>query len=353
MADCLTTLIGITPAECPCFEGIDAGYTDSDSGYYLTDPLYGIPNLSAVLATRAQCEPADNTVYNTLNEARQSAIRDIRTDLMTALSRFREGAGAWRGVIAKNRAVTGTVNSLGKNGTQLYSTRRLIDASFVITDLFIGANFTGTVDVKFESNHRTFTQADITCNTVAGTFEQNMLVTPVTIPLYDAAEQELFYNLYWEPTGVQKPLTSSIWCCGGPGAWAKFVQVGGFNLATLEERTLYRSSTASGILIGGYISCAKLDFICNLDELNGYDWKELLGRTLLFKSAIYAFSQMISSDQVNLQTLLNAEQAGKRMKELSEAYATNIEYIAKSLPTGFSGCWGCNKSDFQISKIRT
>jgi len=61
---------------------------------------------------------------------------------------------------------------------------------------------------------------------------------------------------------------------------------------------------------------------------------------------------MMGSDAVNRYTLINAETAGKRMKDLTDAYNTNIEYIAKSLPTGFSACWGCNKSDFTISKNR-
>lgn len=354
MPDCLSTLIGIKAEDCECFEGIDEDYTVSDSGFYLTDPLYGVPNLNAILAAAPSCASGDGGVWDILNAALQSGIRDLRGDLTAALSLYRQMAGAYRGLVGKNREPgSGTVQSNGKNGVQLYSGKRLIDATFVITDLYIGANFTGSVDVKFDTNHPTFTQADIACNTVAGTFAKNTLVTPVTIPLYATAEEELFYNLYWEPADGQRPLTSQLWCCGGPGGWSKFVRAGGFNVATIESRHEYRTQNTYGILVEGYVSCATLDFVCNLDQLNGeYNWKHLLGRTLLFKSAIHAIAGMLGSDKINRYTLLNAETAAARMKFLNESYNQNIEYIAKSLPTGFSACWGCNKSDFTISKNR-
>jgi hypothetical protein len=195
MADCLATLIGIASNENECFAGIDEDFLVSDSGFYLTDPLYGIPDLNAVLANPAQGASVTD-VFTTLDNARQLAIRDLRKDLVTALHQYRESAYIWRGVAAKNLKSTGTVSLLTNAGTQIYSNRRLMDMTFVITDLYVGTNFTGTVDVNFASNNPDFTQAAITCNTVANTFAKNTLATPVSIPLYQAAETELFYNLY-------------------------------------------------------------------------------------------------------------------------------------------------------------
>lgn len=354
MPDCLDNLIGIAADDCECFAGIAEDYTVSDSGFYLTDPLYGIPNLNAILASASTCASGDGGVWDILNNSKQSGIRDLRADLTSALTRYREPVGAWRGVAAKElRPQSATITAAGKNGVQVYSHKRLIDMAFVVTELYVGSNLTGTVDVKFESNNPDFTQADITCNTVAGTFAKNTLDTEVRLPLYAPAEERLFYNLYWEPGVGERPLSGRLTCCGGGAAWSKFVEIGGFNLADIDTYTRYASSSGCGVLLGGYISCNRLDFICNLDQLNGYDWKRLLGRTLLFRSAINAIAAMASSDNINRYTLLGAEQAGKRMNDLTTAYNTNIEYIAKSLPTGFSGCWGCNKSDFKISKIRT
>ena len=355
MADCLDTLIGIAADDCECFAGIDEDYTVSDSGFYLTDPLYGVPNLNAILASAQTCASGDGGVWDILNNSKQSAIRDLRSDLTAALTMFREPAGAWRGLAAKElRPQSATITAAGKNGVQVYSHRRLIDMAFVVTDVYVGSNLTGTVDVKFDTNNPDFTQADITCNTVAGTFEKNTLVTEVRLPLYSPAEERLFYNLYWEPGVGERPLAGRMWCntCGGGAAWSKFVEIGGFNLVTIDSYTRYAASAGYGLLLGGYISCNRLDFICNLDELNGYEWKQLLGRTLLFRAAINALATMASSDNINRYTLLGAEQAGKRMNDLTDAYNKNIEYIAKSLPTGFSGCWGCNKSDFKTAKIR-
>ena len=352
MADCLDTLIGIAADDCECFAGIDGDYTVSDSGFYLTDPLYGVPNLDAVLANSLPCT-ADSGVWEILNSAKQRAIRDIRSDLTATLSKHREPAGAWRGYAGTTKQPVATTNqALGKNGIQVYSQARSIDMAFIVTEVYIGSNLTGTVSLKFDTNNPDFTQADITCNSVAGTFEKNVLEAPVSLPLYNAAEQRLFYNLYWEPGTGERPLSGKIWCCGGRPAWTQYVEIGGLNLATIEPYTRYQASTGYGVMLGGYLSCNRLDFICNLDELNGYEWKQLLGRTLLFKAAIHAIAGMIGSDEINRFSLLQADQAGKRMQALSEMYSTNVEYIAKSLPTGFSGCWGCNKSDLQIRKIR-
>jgi hypothetical protein len=356
MPDCLSTLIGIAANDCECFAGIDEDYTVSDSGFYLTDPLNGVPNLNAILASAPSCTSGDGGVWDILNAALQSGIRDLRGDLTASLSLHRQMAGAWRGNAAKTLEPTGTVNAAnGKNGLQITSERRLIDMAFVVTDLYVGSNLTGTTPVKFSANLPSdeFTQADVSCNTVAGTFAKNHLATEIRLPLYSPSEERIFYNLYWEPGIGERPLVGKIWCCGGPGGWSKFVDIGGFNLATIDPYTKYSGSAAYGLLIGGYISCNELDFVCNLDQLNGeYNWKHLLGRTLLFKSAIHAIAGMLGSDSVNRYTLINAETAGKRMKDLTDAYNTNIEYIAKSLPTGFSACWGCNKSDFTISKNR-
>jgi hypothetical protein len=352
MADCLATLIGIAPNETECFTGIDEDYLTSDSGYYMTHPAYGIPNLNAVLANPPQ-GASDPGVFETLNTARQLAITELRKDLTTALHMYRESAYAWRGVAAKNLKSTGVAQLLTNAGAQIYTDRRLHDMTFVITDLYIGTNFTGTVDVNFASNNADFSQAAIECNTVANTWNKNTLATAVSIPLYNAAETELYYNLYMNLTGTDRALNAQIWCCGGPGGWKQAVEIGGFNLATIADRTKYRGSTAYGIILGGYLSCAPLDWICNLDELNGYSWKQLLGVTLLYKATMFALSGMLQSGQVNQFNLLNAEISPTRINELAQAYATNIEYIAKSLPAGTTSCFGCGKSDFSISKIRS
>lgn len=355
MADCLATMVGIVPEACPCFGEIPVdAYTTSDSGFYLNDAQYGIPSLSAILANLSECEPVDSNVYTILNKARLSAIRDFKTDLSTALSEVRSMPASWKGMLAKSvQVVAGTLTQKAFAGQQLYATGRQIDMQFIVTHVYVGANFTGAVTLNFESNNGEFTAVVVPgVPTESGRFLKHELETPVPLPLYWEGDEELFYNVYWEPETGQKPLLAKMVCCGWSPGWLEHFDAGGFHVDDLGGNVLrFRSSMAHGVILGGYMDCDQFGWICNLDQLNGYSWKQLVGRTLLFKSTLAAYSGMMRSGNVNFHTLLQSETIDGYLTMLRDAYTQNIDYIANSLPAGFTSCWGCNNDDFQVTKI--
>lgn len=346
--DCLDTLIGLDSLDCDCFSsGRPETYNTSTSGYYLTDEEYGVPLRSGLLANT----PCDETIWEAMARARTGAIADLKNALRLSLSQSRERGKGWRGVVGKIERVSALTTSQALSGVSLQPASRMIDRVLIINAIYAGFSHTGTVEVTLRSNNFDYAgDGDtFTLNTVAGRYERNDLETPIEIPLYDLAFECPKYFFHFD-SDTYTPLQGQLWCCGGAG-WKQFIKAGGFSVDTLDTEEDFAARNNYGLAFEGYIDCADLDWVCRLEELNGYNLQGALAHALLFKASARLLSILIESDKVNYYTLMDMEAAYNKRQDLNARFQEYITWIGQNLPAGFTSCWGCGKNITKQAKI--
>lgn len=349
--DCLSTLVGLSDNSCDCLSGgYLSGANVSDSGYYITDDEYGIPLLGALFAN-TDCD--GDTIWDVLADQRTKAIRDFETDLSQALLVEREqGITAYRGLIAKAEGTNVFPAQEKVFGIQLRPRYRYRDASFIITDLYLGVNSSETVTVTLSSNDPDFAPLTQAVTLQPNRWTKQTLPVEWEVPLYSVAVSDLRYNIYFQATADMRVRSNKIWCCSRP-AWLNHMEASGFIVDSVSDDLLATSSRGSGIALGGYMACDKLAWICNLEELNGADFRDLIARAIQFKAAVRVIGYIQSSGMVNRYTLLHAEALQAKKAQLQEMYSQGITWIAQNLPANMSSCWGCSKRGPRVVSLTT
>lgn len=348
---CLNNIVGLDRAVCPCFEtDRPVDYNTSTSGYYLTDPEYGVPMRDGVLAS-ADC--SEGSIWDVLTKARTLSILDLQVDLKAALdTRKRSAFNPWSGVIGKasaNRSVAITKQYAGRVIKPVLRKRH---QKKVLTALYLGIDFSGSVDVILNSNAFGFTRKIETVTAISGRFVKHTLSTPWVLDLYSAEEPDLYYTIAFEHGG-NTVLDNKIWCCSTPG-WMKSII--DFGYTDDEEtrdfsETKASNTTGNGLAFEAYITCDEMQWICELDKLGGKQMKSLLGRAVQYKAAVKVLSQMLESGNINQFSLLNAEAGFQKMAHSQERYNEILTWIAQELPSGFSGCFTCNDDTTKVHSL--
>ncbi len=350
---CLENIIGLAPEGCECDGTPPTGFSESSSGYYLTDVEYGFPVRFAASAL-ADCTESD--IWDALSNAREQAVRDVEQDIQNELMVSKEGTfKAWRGVIGETSSNRRGTTGRQYAGVQIKPMQRSIDRSFVITAIWAGFSHTGTVDVTLSSNAHEFLPVTYSLDTVANKFTRNALESPKAISLYDIAQPGLTYALTYEPEGLTAMDNRKHCSCGRLPGWVKEIEVSGFaSDEPLSQRGAHYdpricNNRMWGIAIEGYFACEDIAFLCRLDELGQANIKSLLGRAVSYKAALKLMLKADKSEKVNQFTLLGAEERAARMHMYSEAYAEILKFITRNVPTGASSCWGCNKGGMRTT----
>lgn len=346
---CLTGLVGLAQRDCNCVSGGQpSGYNSSESGYYLDDREYGFP-LKEALDANLDC--GEGNIWSLLSEARTNAIRDVKSDLVQTLTTAREDRVInWRGLVGKTETTGGLITGAAKVGVQLRPKFRLKDAYFVAKALHININATKSVTVGIASNDGTFTAVSGSASVTANQWSKYTFPTAVSLPLYSIATQDLRYHVYYEPDGA-KSRQNRLWCCSPPG-WKQHLEAGAFSSASLPiDSELPTSQDAYGLAIEGYFTCNKLDWICDLEEMNGYDLRDFIARLIMYKGAIHAIHSVLESGKVNKYTLMKTEHLLGRRNKLMKLYSEGMLWVAQELPSGVTSCWGCERNAPQVNSL--
>lgn len=363
MLDCLTNLVGLTDKECDCFtgskpDGFDA-INESDSGYYLTDEDYGFPMLDSVYSA-IDCGDSEN-IYLVLQRARANAINSIYTDLQAAMLQFWDKAvRPFAGLVGQrksNATITPTAGVVG----QLWKPSPIKDASFVITHIWVGVSQTGSVTLKISSNDPDFTEYTQVVNvTTAGTPQRFALTTPVELPLYSKRVADggccdscgLRYAVSYVPNAGMKYLNNKFSCCGGHNVeWKQYFTASGFETNSLveflDDCASSCNSYASGLSIEGHLVCDNLQWLCELEELNGKDLQDVLARAIQFKATEFLAQHVLDSASINFWTTLNRESIYGKRNHAKNRFDEYMLWIAENVPVGMTGCYKCKPSKIQ------
>lgn len=363
MLDCLTNLVGLTDKDCSCFSGSEPADFDtinaSETGYYLTDEEYGLPLLEAVYSAIDCGDGA--TVFSVLQKARAAALNSIYTDLQAAMLNFYDkSVRPFSGLVGQRKA-NGSKSVTQQTVGQLWRPNQIKDASFVVTGVWIGLTQAGSINFKISSNDPDFTEFTQTFNyTTAGKFQYFALTAPVTLPFFSknangsgfysdcGIQHALSYNV---PTG-SKPLDNVYSCCGNRNTeWKQYISAGGFETgdleALLDNCNTARNGAAMGLAIDGYLACDNLQWLCELEELNGYDLRDVVARAMQFASTVYLAQHILDSSNINFWTSLSREALYGKRNHAKKKFDDYMLWIAENVPHGMTGCYQCKPSMIQ------
>lgn len=346
---CLDTLVGLSNRDCPCLSGgRPADWNDSDTGYYLTDSEYGFPMVDAMFAN---IDCSEDTVWDMLDEARTDAIRDVKNDLLQALNQYRESnLTNYRGLIAKAESKTVYPVSANVFGVQIRPQRRMKDAFWTIKALHLGIDTAGDYEVTISSNDSTWTPVSYTITVTSAAWTRYEPEEALQLPMYSIATSDLKYNITYSP-GAARARVNKFTCCGVSFGWMNHIDAGGINIAALDDDYRYCGTTAQGLAVEGYFDCNKLDWICDLNELNGYEFQDLIGRAIQAKGKIKLISRILDSGRVNYYTLLQPEKMNADRQTAQSMYADYVMWIVQNMPANITSCWGCEKRGPRVTKI--
>ena len=345
--DCLTTLVGLTDKDCPCFDPAPENWNTSSSGYYLTDPEHGFALLDAIYAS-SDC--GDGSIWDLLTKARSQAIRDFATDLRAVMSRYHEPrVKPWKGVIGQPKHTT-KAGILATYAGVIIQPQPLRDASFVVTGIRLGLDASGDVTVNITSNDPDFVALTATVSVAANQFTVNTLDTPISLPMFsERRPEDLTYAIYYEmPEGAQH-LVNKFTCCGLRQPWQQHLSVKGVTSDDTDvDEMLTGGADPLGLVLEGYFVCDELEWICNLEQFASSGVLDVVAKAIQAKGAAKLISAIIEAGPtaVNLYTLLGVEQLYARRQQLQVNYVEAVDWVARNFPQSATDCFVCKDKRF-------
>lgn len=345
----LSTLLGLSKTIPSCFtDTAPSGYNQSGTGYFINDPEYGVQFFDS-------CEIAG---WALLSSAKTDAVRDFQVDLSNAMyTQYEKAYAPFSGVIgkvSKSGYLTPTKNNIGQKMT--FPVRR--GMSLVLKGVRVGLSVTGTYTLTITSTAPDFTPVTRDVNSEGGNFGNNTFSTVIELPMYTDFLDEVIDDgvIYWltiDRAGAL-PINSMLVCCGNTGSWSQLFDVEGLVATGVNGEGAETSQNTNGLVFDAYIKCDDLAWICDLEEMGGYETKRVVGRALQFRAASIAIGAMLSSNHISQCTLYNMEQMNKHRNFLNTKYGEYIDWIVQSIPIGATSCIQCKQENiFNKASILT
>ena len=180
---CLDTLIGLSATSHACFTDAEPDdYDTSGSGYFLTDPDYGLTAMDG----------ASVAGWTVLQQAREQAVREFKADLLALLrSKYDMAAAPFSGYFGKLKYTATKTVSSDFLGLRIRSKRQK-GMKLILTKCLLGLDTSETYTVTVTSNDPLFSAPD------------DLTVTHTT---------GSFNGTDWPDSGIELPLWSDSLDC--------------------------------------------------------------------------------------------------------------------------------------------
>jgi hypothetical protein len=218
--------------------------------------------------------------------------------------------------------------------------------------------------VLFRSNNYGF----YVLNTVADTLTYNA-ITEIELPLHSDFIDYLEYYFIYTLTG--QPRNNDLSCnCGAfrpqydlqvpyytkkkpkEYGWANYVMVGGVETDSLDFMNDELSPTMdmNGLIFHMEFRCKIGETLCK-DSLDfvGDPIAGAIAHAILYKAGFLLADMLISTNEINRQTMMNHEALLEYQKEWFEKYNEMIEYIVSNVDVSVSDCFIC-RDHYQIHR---
>lgn len=344
---CLNTLVGLSPADVDCWSGNPPnGYSTSDSGYYLTDQDFGVNHLVGVTIAG----------WTILSNARVQAIREFKTDLLAAIrSRYDSALHPFSGYIGEVKATGAKTVSSDFLGLRI-RTRRQKGFRLVLQKVLLRLDTSGSYNVTVTSNDALFDGSayDLTVAHTAGSFNGTEWEDEVSLPLWsDTCPGDYLEYYVGFDRGAAQPFNNKLFCCGNDPLWRRHFDVSGFEASTATPENVGSfSSSAQGISLKAYLSCENLDWLCELEELNGYYTLDVVARCIQQRAAAIACATALETPAIGVGNGFNAQMLADRRNFLNARYSENVRWISENIPKGVTDCFRCKpENTFHTKKL--
>lgn len=364
LTDCLNTLVGLSTTPCTCFDDGNkpASYNTSDSGYYLTDPVDGIP--MKFVDAASDCESGGP--WTMLANARTAAVTNFITDLNAAIGTFHK---------PKRRTFKGFAGDANESSTFANSKDfvgiRVQPYSFkggIMQFLSVSLNIDTTDSVTvylYKSTDLTTAVTSAVVSAVANTWVNVDFSTQEIVDLSDPFCENTFWYIVYELPAGAKPANNTMHCgCGSVNArlpkwpYLEFMEVLGVQS---DSYALLGSATtdgkyAMGLRVEMVNTCSYDNWLCNLNftHFNADDLQWQVAKTIQWAGIMYLGTQVIHSANINRYTLSSRESVYGKRSQAEKEYQNAINYIAKNLPLDRLDCFECKDGKiFKGSLIAT
>lgn len=360
---CYSHIIGLSSSGCNCY-GIyrPEDYNESLSGLYITD-LMQLKQINEL----ESCEKP--LIWSILDTARDNAIRAFISDTNALLmNNFSLERQPFYGGIGQKKARDNRSIDELYGGIRI-KCARINSGVMIVKNIGTIFNETGTVILHIYNNFNEKVGDDITLNVVANTPTDNVLSTPIELPLFSKhGDLEYFFvylltktpkaNLVNCNCGQFKPSFSSEmpyykWRHVGVNAWANFIMVGGFETDSLtdfdQDMPVNASNYMNGLFLDLELKCKVQETLCKDGlDFEGNPLAISMAYAIRYKAAELIADAILSSGDPDVQTLVNAEGFAEAREEWIDKYNEMTTYIASNVSVQTSDCL-CEKNVFGLT----
>jgi hypothetical protein len=237
----------------------------------------------------------------------------------------------------------------------------------VLTGISTIFSYTGNVTVTIYDNMNN-NLGSYTLTTVADTLTYNA-VTEIELPLYSDFIDYLEYYFVYTLTG--QPRNNDLSCnCGSfkpyydlkvpyytkkktkEYGWANYVMVGGVETDSLDfmNDELGASTDMNGLVFHVELRCKVGETLCKEAlDFEGDPIAGAIAHAVWYKAGYELADMILTSGEINRQTMLNHEQLVDFQTEWLTKYNEMLEYIVSNVDVSVSDCFIC-RDHYQIHR---
>jgi hypothetical protein len=348
--ECLTTVVGLSANDCPCFEADRPDdYNTSLSGYYLDDPEYGFP-LKIPQSIR-DCE--GNPMWDILERAREAGITQFLTDFGANIlaSKYKQkmepfndwvGRKSWNMNLAAPNLSTFVgwkINPHVFKGTigKVYK-----------LELAITGRDGDTIEIGF------YDEAGLLSGIPVAAVDMDIdngkgVVTLEEAYIHDFMDSYGGKNKMWilyEP-GSGFPKNNTIKCVTCPGKrdpWYDYMSIQGVKGSTTEA--IYDIDTyqswAFGLRIAMSMSCGN-SWLCQQWDYDNDNWARVKAESITLYGIKKLAGIILNDPNPNMFTMLSREEIGLHRNRIDKLLSERMPWLSDNIPMDSTDCFTCNK----------
>jgi len=356
---CLDNIIGLSRTTCDCFDDARPYDTDvSNSGRYI-DETEGLSLNIADAA--ADCE--QGSVWEMLATARENAILNFKTDLMSRLLNiYKHRRKPFSGLMGGGDFKNSITNQTGTYaGIQIACANIL---SGVMSIKRIGLVFDQVADftiyVYDNVQDAVLAQYDVHANANALTWFD--LPSPLSLNMNNYGNESPRYWIIY-PTGVYKPKDNRASCgCGGAHykyywnlekpkfipyekyRWSEFVMLTGTNGDTISDRANWSTNQyLQGLLLDVDFKCKVADLICtDAIDFESNEVAATMAAAIQYRAASFVIDNILAASKIDRYTMTDRERLMGKKNTYTKEYLDRLEWVAQKINIEANDCLVCD-----------
>lgn len=282
-----------------------------------------------------------------LTDARNNAISALKRDVFKHMQgRFKQRTVVYNGNVGA-MAYNNTLAISQTHAGLVLNCKAIRGASITVNRVHVAFNATVQFVVAIYRAVRGYSNTEslqtITIDAQAGALKENVLTTPLQLPLTDTNGNAYDYYFVYELAGFQpKDNVTSCRCGLSENDLHQYLSVAGIvtnDTASLSAAT--RTGHVNGLVLGIEAMCGSEDILCQSYKKNeairvAIQW------AVLTKAVENLIRGILNSDAINRYTLAKREQMGYNASRLLKKFNNDAQWIAENIDINGNDCYICN-----------